>query len=131
MLKDLVYVVMGLALAQYVYFAFAVGRARTRYGVKAPATTGNDMFERYYRVQMNTLEILVVLIPALPLFSYYVSARWGALLGLIYLAGRFLYSFAYLQDPGKRNVGYALSFLPVAVLLVGGVVGAALAAFRS
>jgi uncharacterized MAPEG superfamily protein len=130
MLTDLVYVVMGLALLQYVYFAFAVGGARTRYGVKAPAITGNDMFERYYRVQMNTLELLVVLLPALPLFSYYVSARWGAVLGLIYLAGRFVYSVAYLKDPGKRSVGYALSFLPVAVLLIGGIAGATLAAFR-
>lgn len=127
---NLVYVVMGLALLQYVYFAFAVGGARKRYGVKAPATTGNDMFERYYRVQMNTLELLVVLIPALPLFSYYVSARWGAVLGLIYLAGRFVYSFAYLKDPGTRTVGYSLSFLPVAVLLLGGIVGATTAAFR-
>jgi glutathione S-transferase len=88
------------------------------------------MFERYYRVQMNTLELLVVLLPALPLFSFYVSARWGAVLGLIYLAGRFVYSVAYLKDPGKRSVGYALSFLPVAVLLIGGIAGATLAAFR-
>jgi hypothetical protein len=43
-----------------VHFALSVnvGRARTRYGIKAPAVTGNENFERAYRVQMNTLEQL-------------------------------------------------------------------------
>jgi hypothetical protein len=53
------------ALLQYLVFGTLVSRARGKYGVKAPATTGNDMFERFYRVQMNTLELMVVLIPAL------------------------------------------------------------------
>jgi glutathione S-transferase len=126
----LVYVVMGLALLQYVGFAYAVGSARERYGVKAPATTGHEIFERYYRVQMNTLELIVVLVPSLPLFSYYVSARWAAVLGLVYIAGRFLYSYGYVKDPARRGAGYLVSFTPVAILLLGGIGGAALAAWR-
>ena len=47
--------VMLLALLQFFGFMIAVGRARARYGVKAPATSGNEDFERVYRVQMNTL----------------------------------------------------------------------------
>jgi glutathione S-transferase len=125
---SLVYVVMGAALLQYLYFGFQVGGARSRYGVKAPAITGNEIFERYFRVQQNTLELLVVLIPALPLFSYYVSARWGAGLGALYLIGRFVYALAYVKDPAKRSFGYGLSFLPVAVLVIGGVIGAVRAA---
>jgi glutathione S-transferase len=127
---DLVYVVMGLALVQYLYFAMAVGGARERLGVKAPAITGNEVFERYFRVQMNTLELLVVLIPALPLFSHYVSVRWGVLLGLVYIVGRFVYSAAYIKDPAKRSIGFGMSFLPLAVLLVGGIIGAGIKAFH-
>ncbi len=127
---SLVYVVMGLAMLQYLYFGFAVGGARGRYGVKAPATTGHETFERYFRVHMNTLELLVVLIPALPLFGWFVSARWAAVLGAVYLVGRFLYFYTYVRDPAKRSAGFGLSFLPVVVLLIGGIYGAAAAYLR-
>ena len=128
---SLVYIVMGLALVQYLYFGFAVGGARGRYGVSAPATTGNEVFERYFRVQMNTLELLVVLIPALPLFAWYLSPRWAAGLGGVYLVGRFLYFYGYVKDPAKRSTGFLLSFLPLAVLLLGGIGGAIAALIRS
>ena len=121
---SLVYIVMGLAMLQYLYFGIAVGGARGRYGIKAPATTGNEVFERYFRVQMNTLELLVVLIPALPLFAWYLSPRWAAALGGVYLIGRFLYFFTYVKDPAKRSAGFGLSILPILVLLLGGIGGA-------
>jgi hypothetical protein len=126
----MVYSVMGLALLQYLFFGMAVGAARGRHGVKAPATSGNEIFERYYRVQMNTLELLIVLVPALPLFAYYVSVRWAVVLGLVYVVGRFVYFFAYVKAPEKRGLGYLLSYVPAVVLLVGGLGAAALAAFR-
>jgi glutathione S-transferase len=128
---SLVYIVMGLAMLQYLYFGIAVGSARGRYGVKAPATTGNEIFERYFRVQMNTLELLVVLIPALPLFAWYLSPRWAAALGGVYLVGRFLYFFAYVKDPAKRSAGFGLSILPILVLLLGGIGGAIAALLKS
>lgn len=128
---SLVYIVMGLALLQYMYFGIAVGGARGRYGIKAPATAGNEMFERYFRVQMNTLELIVVLIPALPLFAYYISPRWAAGLGGVYLVGRFLYFFGYIKDPAKRSTGFGLSILPIAILLLGGIGGAIAALLRS
>ncbi|MEI8257488.1 MAG: MAPEG family protein [Deltaproteobacteria bacterium] len=125
-----VYVVMGLALMQFVYFGIAVGGARGRYGVPAPATTGNEAFERYFRVQMNTLELIVVLLPAMALFGYYVSSTWATGLGGIYLIGRFLYFFAYVKDPKTRTLGFSLSMLPIMVMLVGGTGGAVLALYR-
>jgi hypothetical protein len=127
---SMVYSVMGLALLQYLFFGMAVGAARGRHGVKAPATSGNEIFERYYRVQMNTLELLIVLVPALPLFAYYVSVRWAVVLGLVYVVGRFVYFFAYVKAPEKRGLGYLLSYVPAVVMLVGGLGAAALAAFR-
>ena len=127
---NLVHVVIGLALVQFLYFGIAVGSARGRYGVKAPATSGNEVFERYFRVQMNTLELLVILLPALLLFAHYVSPIWAAGLGAVYLVGRILYFLAYVKDPAKRTLGFTLSMLPTLALLVGGLGGAILAVVR-
>jgi glutathione S-transferase len=117
---ELVAIVILLALLQYVVFAMLVGRARGRYQVEAPATTGHPVFERHFRVQQNTLELLVVLIPSLWLFGEYVSARWAAILGAVYLLGRVLYLTSYIADPKKRSAGFGLSFLPILVMLVVG-----------
>jgi len=112
-----------LALAQYLWFGLLVGRARGRYGIAAPAVTGHPIFERYYRVQMNTLELLVVFVPALWIAALYVAPLWPALLGALYLIGRELYARAYVRDPAKREFGYVLSYLPVAALLLIGLIG--------
>ena len=108
-----------LALIEYVVISTMTGRARTAYGVKAPATTGHLMFERWYRVQMNTLEQLVVFLPALFLFASYVSPRWGGILGLVFIVGCAVYARSYLADPETRSVGFALSFIPTVLLLLG------------
>jgi glutathione S-transferase len=47
-------IVTALAVLQFIVFGFRVGAARGRYGVKAPAITGNEIFERLFRVQQNT-----------------------------------------------------------------------------
>lgn len=120
-----------LALLQFVFFGMAVGHARGKYGVKAPAVTGHEVFERYFRVQQNTLELLVVLLPALWLFALYVSAPWAALLGGVYLVGRALYFTGYVKDPARRETGFAVSILPVLALLIGALVGAVRAALAS
>jgi len=117
-------IVTVLAILQFIVFGFQVGGAREKYGVKAPATTGNEIFERLFRIQQNTLEQLVGFIPGIYLFSRYVSPRWAAALGVIYLGGRQIYAASYARDPGKRSLGYGLSFLPVAMLLIGGLIGA-------
>ena len=117
-------IVTVLAVLQFILFGFHVGRARGRFGVKAPATTGNEIFERFFRIQQNTLELLVGFIPGIYLFGRYFSPLWAAALGVIYLVGRQIYAAAYVLDPGKRSLGYGLSFLPVAVLLIGGLIGA-------
>jgi len=117
-------IVTVLAVLQFIVFAMKVGRARARYGVKAPATTGNEIFERYFRVQQNTLELLLALLPGLYLFSRYLNPLWAAVLGVIYLAGREIYAATYVRDPAKRGLGFALSMLPILFLLIGALVGA-------
>jgi hypothetical protein len=125
-----VHLVIGLALVQFFVFGMAVGRARETYKVPAPATTGNEVFERYFRVQMNTLELLVIFIPAIVLFAHYLNPYWAAGLGAVYLIGRTVYFRAYVKAPGSRSWGFAVSALPTLVLLGGGIIGAIIALVR-
>lgn len=115
---EAVVIVTVLALVQYMYFGVQVGGVRQKSGVKAPAMSGNEEFERVNRVHLNTLEQLVVLLPALWLYAHYVNPLWGAGLGVVYLIGRFLYNAAYKKDPSTRTLGFMLTFLPGAVMLV-------------
>ena len=117
-------IVIIIAVFEYMTFAFLVGRARARYGVKAPATTGHEVFERYFRVQQNTLETLVAFIPGISLFALFVDPNWAAWVGLVYVVGRVVYFRGYVADPAKRGPGFGLSLLSIATLLVGGLVGA-------
>ena len=124
----LVHIVIGLALAQFLFFCFAVGKARGTYKVAAPATTGNEMFERYFRVQMNTLELLIIFLPSIVLFGQYFGSYIAAALGVIYLIGRMIYFTSYVKDPKSRRAGYGLSVSPVMALLAGAIIGAIRAA---
>ncbi|MGH8208687.1 MAG: MAPEG family protein [Steroidobacteraceae bacterium] len=124
----LVHLVIALALAQFLFFLFAVGKARATYKVSAPATTGNEVFERYFRVQMNTLELLVIFVPSILLFGQYFGGYIAAALGAIYLIGRFIYFTSYVKDPKSRSMGFGLSALPIMVLLAGAIIGAIRAA---
>lgn len=117
-------VVIVIAVIQFVVFAWLVGRARHRYGVKAPATTGHEVFERWFRAQQNTLELLIAFIPAISLFAIYVNPNWAAWIGLIYVVGRIVYVRAYVADPSRRTFGFALSLIPVLILLAGALLGA-------
>jgi glutathione S-transferase len=117
-------IVTALALLQYIVFGFKVGRARGRYGVKAPAVAGNEIFERLFRVQQNTLEQLIAFVPGLYLFSHYFNPLIAAVLGLVYLVGREVFAVSYVKEPAKREVGYALTFLPTVILILGGLFGA-------
>ncbi|HEV2267828.1 MAG TPA: MAPEG family protein [Steroidobacteraceae bacterium] len=121
----LVHLIVALALLQFFAFATAVGMAREKYNVAAPATTGNEIFERYFRVQMNTMELLIMFVPGIWMFGFYVSANVAAGLGAIYIIGRCIYFFSYVKDPRKRSLGFGLSAGPVAVLLIGALIGAA------
>jgi len=120
---QLVAFVILLALLEYVVFGVLVGRARGKYGVNAPATAGHPVFERYFRVHYNTLEQMVVFVPAMWLYGTYVSPSWAAGLGLVYVAGRFIYLLGYVADPRKREIGFGLSALPLLVLLLGALWG--------
>tara|TARA_R110002049_G_scaffold180351_1_gene347365 strand:+ start:301 stop:684 length:384 start_codon:yes stop_codon:yes gene_type:complete len=121
---EFVAIVIVLALVQYFVFGMLVGKARGTYEVHAPAISGHPVFERYYRVHQNTLEMIVMFIPAIVLFSYLVRPDIAAAIGAVYLVGRVIYLRAYVADPAKRGLGFMVSMLPVLVLLLGSGVAA-------
>ena len=121
---NLVHLVALLAVAQYLVFGMLVGRARGRYGIKAPAMTGHEDFERAVRVQMNTLELLAAFLPSLFIAAAYWSSGLVAALGAVYLVGRLVYQRAYVANPARREIGFALSMLPIMGLLVLALAGA-------
>ncbi len=115
--------VIALALLQYLVFAMAVGRARGKYGVGAPAVSGHPDFERYLRVQQNTLECLIIVVPSMWLFARYLSEPWAAGLGAVYLIGRVMYFVGYTKAAAKRAPGYGVTALAMMALLLGSLVG--------
>jgi uncharacterized MAPEG superfamily protein len=127
---NLVAAVVALALIEFFVFGLLVGRARQTYDVPAPAIAGHPIFDRYMRVHQNTMEQLVVFVPAMWLFATYVSASVAAGLGLLFVIGRVVYLRGYVQDPSKRSVGFAMSALPEMILMLGSVIGALVAWLR-
>jgi glutathione S-transferase len=123
--------VTALALLAYFVFTINVGRARFKYSVPVPQTTGNPDFERVLRVQQNTLEQLALFLPALWLFSFYVSEIWGAAIGTIWIIGRIAYAWGYYQAAEKRGLGFAISSLSSIVLLLGSLIAIILYLVRS
>lgn len=115
---NLIDTVAMAAVIQYLVFGGMVGKARTRYAVKAPAVTGHEQFERMYRVQMNTLELLVALLPALYVAGRYWPAWAVAALGAVYLVGRLLYWRGYVTQPSSRALGFVLSVAPIFTLAI-------------
>jgi len=115
--------VTASALLLYLIVTINVGRARMKYKVMPPQMTGDPNFERVLRVQQNTLEQLVIFLPALWLFSEFVSPVWGASLGAVWIVGRVLYAWGYYQAAEKRMVGFGIGTLTLFALLGGGLVG--------
>jgi glutathione S-transferase len=112
-----------LALIVYLVMTMNVGRARAKYGVKAPAVVGNENFERAYRVQMNTLEQLVFFLPALWLCAVLAGDGLAAVGGAIWIIGRVIYGLAYMHDPATRGRGAVITVLAQIGLFVGAAYG--------
>lgn len=114
--------VILLALLEYSILGLMVGRARQTYGVEAPATTGNPDFERYFRVHENTLESLIVFIPAVWIFSMTVNYHIGVALGLLFLIARIIYARGYLSAAAKRAPGAMATAAISTVLVLGSLI---------
>lgn len=98
--------------------AALVGRARGKYGIHAPATSGHEMFDRAFRVQMNTLENTVIFLPALWLCALWFGAVAATGIGAVWVIGRVWFAVAYVSDPKKRGGGFVLAFLAWGALML-------------
>lgn len=126
---ELAAIIILAALSQYLYFALRVGAGRSKFGVTAPSTSGDERWERLFRVQQNTMEQLVVFIPSTVIFALYLSALWVLVPGILFIVGRQLYALEYIGDPRSRTPGMALTLLSNAVLIIGALVGLLLKIF--
>ncbi len=123
--------ITALTLLLYLVITINVGRARAKYKVLPPQMTGNQDFERVVRVQQNTLEQMVFFLPALWLFSLYLSQFWGAGIGAVWVLGRIVYAWGYYQAAEKRMIGFGISSLSSMVLLLGSLIGIILSLVQS
>lgn len=119
-------------LSLLVYWATIalVGRARGKYKISAPAVTGHADFERVFRVQQNTLESLIMHLPAMWLFAIYVSDIWASIFGAAWIAGRILYASGYIAEAKKRGPGMMISFAATSIMLLGDLVFVCLAMLK-
>jgi glutathione S-transferase len=122
-------IIAMLALIEYFYFGIQVGGARARTGVKAPAVTGNEEFERPFRAHQNTLEQLIIFLPALYAAAFYVDPLFAVAAGVAFLVGRMLYFRTYSADAEKRGPGMIITVLANLSLVLGALIGALLTVF--
>ena len=127
---EAVAIITGLILVQTFYFAIQVGQARARHSISAPVMIGADEFNRAFRVHQNTVEQIVLLIPAMWMFAYYVHSLTAAGIGLAFIVTRFIYRSAYMKDPKARGKGFGPGALLTVILILGGIIGAGLELYR-
>ncbi len=119
------YTALVTVFAAMVYMATSilVSRARTRFGVPLPATTGHADFERVFRTQMNTLESMPVFLPMLWLTAIYIGDVYAASVGLAWVVGRILYVWGYTVAVEKRGPGFLIQAIAQIVLLLSALTG--------
>jgi len=114
-----VYLVTLLALVEYLVIGYLVSKARAHFKVKAPAVAGHEEFERYFRVQQNTIEQLIVVLPCMWIFGLTLNPFWAAALGAVFVAARVFYAYGYIKTGGGRHYGFMLGLYATIALLIG------------
>jgi glutathione S-transferase len=120
-----------LTIIVYFQMSLKVSQARTRHNVPPPAMSGPEEFMRIMRVHENTLEGLMMFLPALWLFAVSTQDLWAAVIGAAYPIGRLLYARGYYEEASKRGRGFLIGFFSTAILLVGGLLALSVIAFKT
>jgi glutathione S-transferase len=111
------------ALTLYFWVSYNAAVARVTYRVAAPSMDGPPAFLRIQRVQANTVEQMLLFLPALWLCAYFFSDRWAALGGAIWIVGRVVYALAYYKNPAKRSLGFGITITASVGLMAGAALG--------
>lgn len=108
-----------LALCVYFWTLWSVGQARMAHKVPPPATDGPPAFERTFRAQMNTLEQIVLFMPALFIGAQVLGDLVAGLAGFLWCIGRVVYVLGYVAEAKRRMPGFMLTVLASGVLILG------------
>jgi glutathione S-transferase len=111
-------VTIGITLLMF-FLAFNVGKQRGIHKIDAPAMTGHPMLERAIRVQMNTIEGVLLVLPLMWVYAAFGNPRVAALLGALWIVARIWYSQAYMADPGNRSKAFTAGLLATMGLFIG------------
>ena len=111
--------IICLALFEYIFFAMKVGFSRRKFGVVAPAMSGNLEWERLNRIHQNTLEVYLIFFPSLIGFAYYVDLFWATIIGGFVLIARAIFYLGYKKSHKKRMAGVLMTSIGNYTLLVG------------
>ena len=111
-------VTLGIVVLLFA-LAFNVGRQRGIHKIDAPAMTGHPMLERAIRVQMNTIESVLLLLPLMWIYAAFGNPKVAALMGVLWIASRIWYAKAYMADPGNRSKAFSAGLLAIVVLFIG------------
>lgn len=114
-----------LMLVVYLVTGVIVARMRHKHNVMAPACAGHPEFERAFRIQMNTLEHLPVVLPLMWLTALFFSPYPLAapILGVVWIIGRALYIDGYMKAADKRGPGFGLCAVAELLLLLLALIG--------
>ncbi|MBI1261025.1 MAG: MAPEG family protein [Rhizobiales bacterium] len=110
------------SLIIYIWMGIVVGQARAKHNTPAPATVGPDEFMRAFRVQNNTVEALILFLPALWLFALTTQDLWAAVIGVFFPLGRLLYARGYYKAADKRGTGFLIGYISTMVLVLGALI---------
>ena len=120
-----------LTLFVYFWMATQIGKARREHGIQAPEDRGPEAFNRVMRAYENTIEMMVLFLPALWLFSVTISDFWAGIIGIFFPIGRVLFARGYYQESGKRTRGFMIGFIATMILLIGATLGSFHAAYAN
>ncbi len=112
-----------LAVIQVMVLGFLVGRGRAKYGVVAPATSGNADWERLNRAHQNSIEQLVVFLPLFTVYCFNAGLGTGIPLGIVFLIARIVYAAGYIRRAESRAAGAFATAAVQAWLAIGAVIG--------
>jgi glutathione S-transferase len=113
--------VMVLALIVIAWIVLRVGAARIKFNLLD--TEDPPEILRLTRAAANTVEQAVIFVPALWLFASAWGDMLAAVIGVLWPIGRLIYGRDTAAAESKPELGFVITFIASALLLLGGLIG--------